>query len=147
MPVYFFITHRSYPVGVPAKIGFVSSYTTNPMKRAPSYAEYQSKLKSIRTPEEAAAFAQELLAPMLAGLAEKNRNGRSKESRRPLASRLKIPDLGVDTSARSTSPSTSTNGVRSSGKPPHDLGRQDQDCQGDHQAGVRYQAHPIYWRR
>ncbi|MGI0134732.1 MAG: IS256 family transposase [Candidatus Micrarchaeaceae archaeon] len=31
-----------------------------------SHIEYQERLKKIRTPEEAAAFAQELLAPMLA---------------------------------------------------------------------------------
>lgn len=33
-----------------------------------SYAEYQEKLKNIKNPEEATRFAQELLAPVLAGL-------------------------------------------------------------------------------
>lgn len=36
-----------------------------------SYAEYQEKIKSITSPEEAAAFAQEMLAPVLAGLKTK----------------------------------------------------------------------------
>lgn len=36
-----------------------------------SHAEYQDRIKSITTPEEAAAFAQELLAPMLVGIGEK----------------------------------------------------------------------------
>jgi hypothetical protein len=30
-----------------------------------SYAEYQEKIKSITSPEEAVAFAQEMLAPVL----------------------------------------------------------------------------------
>jgi transposase-like protein len=34
-----------------------------------SHAEYQSRLASVRTPEDAAALAQELLAPMLARMA------------------------------------------------------------------------------
>ncbi len=46
------------------------------MKNALTYAEYQNKLKEIRTPEEAAAFAQELLAPMLSGLARRGRTVR-----------------------------------------------------------------------
>ncbi len=33
-----------------------------------SYANYRERMKSIATPEEAAAFAQELLAPIVAGL-------------------------------------------------------------------------------
>lgn len=33
-----------------------------------SHAEYQDRVKSIRTPEDAAAFAQELLAPVMANL-------------------------------------------------------------------------------
>ncbi len=33
-----------------------------------THTEYQERLKNLRTPEDAAAFAQELLAPMLAGL-------------------------------------------------------------------------------
>ncbi len=33
-----------------------------------THEEYQARLKSVTTPEEAAAFAQELLAPMIAGL-------------------------------------------------------------------------------
>src|ERR1700722_2545237 len=33
-----------------------------------THTEYKERIKSIRTPEDAAAFAQELLAPMLAGL-------------------------------------------------------------------------------
>ncbi len=49
------------------------------MKNAPTYSEYQKKMQSISTPEEAAAFAQELLAPMLAGLAEKNRPPKDEE--------------------------------------------------------------------
>lgn len=37
------------------------------MKTVLSYAEYQEKVKNIKSPEEAAAFAQELLTPMLTG--------------------------------------------------------------------------------
>ncbi len=33
-----------------------------------SYTEYQNRVKNITTPEQAAAFAQELLTPMLAGM-------------------------------------------------------------------------------
>lgn len=36
--------------------------------KALSYAEYQARVKNINTPQEAAAFAQELLAPVLAGI-------------------------------------------------------------------------------
>jgi len=36
-----------------------------------NYAEYQEKIKSITSSEEAAAFAQEMLAPVLAGLKTK----------------------------------------------------------------------------
>lgn len=43
------------------------------MKEGLTYDEYQSRLKAVRTPEEAAAFAQELLAPMIAGLAKKSK--------------------------------------------------------------------------
>lgn len=35
-----------------------------------SHAEYQERIKSINTPEEAAAFAQELIAPMLSGMGD-----------------------------------------------------------------------------
>ena len=38
------------------------------MKNVLSYAEYQEKVKNINSPEEAAAFAQELLTPMIMGL-------------------------------------------------------------------------------
>ncbi len=38
------------------------------MTKVLTHAEYQDRVKGIRTPEDAAAFAQELLAPMLAGL-------------------------------------------------------------------------------
>jgi putative transposase len=38
------------------------------MTKVLTHTEYQDRLKSIRTPEDAAAFAQELIAPMLAGL-------------------------------------------------------------------------------
>ena len=38
------------------------------MTKVLTHSEYQDRLKSIRTPEDAAAFAQELIAPMLAGL-------------------------------------------------------------------------------
>jgi transposase-like protein len=38
------------------------------MKNVLSYAEYQEKVKNINNPEDAAAFAQELLAPMIAGM-------------------------------------------------------------------------------
>jgi transposase-like protein len=47
--------------------------TEKHMKEGLSYYEYQKRLKAIRTPEEAAEFAQELLAPMLAGMAKKSR--------------------------------------------------------------------------
>jgi len=33
-----------------------------------SYTEYQNRIKNITTPEEAAAFAHELLTPMIAGM-------------------------------------------------------------------------------
>ncbi len=33
-----------------------------------THTEYQERLKNLRTPEDAAAFAQELLAPMIAGM-------------------------------------------------------------------------------
>ncbi len=36
-----------------------------------THAEYLNRMKSVSTPEEAAAFAQELLAPMLAGMTKK----------------------------------------------------------------------------
>jgi len=38
------------------------------MNKTLTHAEYQARLKSITTPEEAAAFAQELIAPVLTGL-------------------------------------------------------------------------------
>jgi len=38
------------------------------MTKVLTHAEYQDRVKGLRTPEDAAAFAQELLAPMLAGL-------------------------------------------------------------------------------
>ncbi|MGH2507211.1 MAG: hypothetical protein ACREGH_04005 [Minisyncoccia bacterium] len=38
------------------------------MKNVLSYAEYQEKVKNIKSPEEAVAFAQELLTTMLTGL-------------------------------------------------------------------------------
>lgn len=38
------------------------------MNKVLTHTEYQERVKNIRTPEDAAAFAQELLAPMLAGL-------------------------------------------------------------------------------
>lgn len=38
------------------------------MTKVLTHSEYQERVKGIRTPEDAAAFAQELLAPMLAGL-------------------------------------------------------------------------------
>mgnify|MGYP006316725031 FL=1 len=42
------------------------------MKNVLSHAEYQERINSITTPEEAAAFAQEMLAPMLANLKRKD---------------------------------------------------------------------------
>lgn len=42
------------------------------MKNVLSHAEYQERINSITTPEEAAAFAQEMLAPMLANLKQKD---------------------------------------------------------------------------
>jgi putative transposase len=44
------------------------------MNRTLTHSEYQERVKGIRTPEEAAAFAQELLAPMLANLKEEPAN-------------------------------------------------------------------------
>ncbi len=38
------------------------------MNKVLSHSEYQARVKSIRTPEEAAAFAQELLTPMLTNM-------------------------------------------------------------------------------
>jgi putative transposase len=38
------------------------------MTKVLTHTEYQDRLKGLRTPQDAAAFAQELLAPMLAGL-------------------------------------------------------------------------------
>lgn len=38
------------------------------MNKTLTHAEYQARLKSITTPEEAAAFAQELIAPVLNGI-------------------------------------------------------------------------------
>lgn len=38
------------------------------MNKVLNHAEYQTRIKGIRTPEEAAAFAQELIAPMLANM-------------------------------------------------------------------------------
>jgi putative transposase len=57
-----------------------------------TYEEYQEKIKNIGSPEEAAAFAQELLAPMLAGLAkteaaekDENRNEIEDDQDMPMA--------------------------------------------------------------
>lgn len=38
------------------------------MKNTLSYADYQKKMKELKTPEEIAAFAQELIAPMIGNL-------------------------------------------------------------------------------
>lgn len=40
------------------------------MKNVLSYNEYQKKLKELKTPEEIAAFAQELIVPMLGSIAQ-----------------------------------------------------------------------------
>lgn len=48
-----------------------------------SHAEYQEKIKTITSPEEAAAFAQELLAPMLAGLNNKDKTNEKVEEETP----------------------------------------------------------------
>lgn len=62
-----------------------------------THTEYQERLKNLRTPEDAAAFAQELLAPMLAGLPhvpepeeqlEVEEKPRTRQGRRPT-----VPEL------------------------------------------------------
>ncbi|MBU6321307.1 MAG: IS256 family transposase [Patescibacteria group bacterium] len=71
------------------------------MNKTLTHAEYQARLKSITTPEEAAAFAQELLAPVLADLSRapepveepeaapaEEEKPRTKQGRRPT-----IPEL------------------------------------------------------
>jgi len=52
--------------GVPLQRPLASITFT--MNNVLSYAEYQEKVKNIKNPEDAAAFAQELLSPMLAGM-------------------------------------------------------------------------------
>ena len=68
------------------------------MNKVLSHSEYQERVKSIRTPEEAAAFAQELLAPMLAGMGkvdepeedvEEVRTPRTKYQHSPITKALK----------------------------------------------------------
>ena len=48
-----------------------------------SHTEYQERVKSIRTPEEATAFAQELLAPILAGMGKVDEPEEEVEESRP----------------------------------------------------------------
>ena len=73
----------------------VASITTFAMKNVISFSEYQSKIKSIRTPEDAAAFAKELLG----SVAERPEEGADKsgndqavqERREPVRSPLASP--------------------------------------------------------
>ena len=48
-----------------------------------SYIEYQDRMKSISTPEEAAAFAQEILAPMIMGLQRPTPEAQEEKAERP----------------------------------------------------------------
>ncbi len=57
-----------------------------------THTEYQEKLRSVKTPEDAAAFAQELLAPMLAGL-PKQEEPEIQERPRRMGKRLTAADI------------------------------------------------------
>lgn len=59
------------------------------MKNVLSYAEYQEKAKNIKSPEEAAAFAQELLAPMLVNFGRQEPEEMEEEIERPVRAALR----------------------------------------------------------
>jgi putative transposase len=59
------------------------------MQKVLNHAEYQERVKNIRTPEEAAAFAQELLAPMLAGMRREPEEAVEETEERPVGAALR----------------------------------------------------------
>ena len=64
------------------------------MTKVLTHAEYQDRLKSLRTPQDAAAFAQELLAPMLAGLPKEEPGAEEPEApRKRMGKRLTAVDI------------------------------------------------------
>lgn len=65
------------------------------MKNVLSYAEYQEKVKNINSPQAAAAFAQELLAPMLVGLSkgEPETEEETEAPRKRMGKRLTAADI------------------------------------------------------
>ena len=63
------------------------------MTKVLTHAEYQERVKGIRTPEDAAAFAQELLAPMLAGLPKGEPEEEPEAPRKRMGKRLTAVDI------------------------------------------------------
>lgn len=63
------------------------------MTKVLTHAEYQERVKGIRTPEDAAAFAQELLAPMLAGLPKGEPEEEREAPRKHMGKRLTAVDI------------------------------------------------------
>lgn len=63
------------------------------MTKVLTHAEYQERVKGLRTPEDAAAFAQELLAPMLAGLPKGEPEEEPEAPRKRMGKRLTAVDI------------------------------------------------------
>lgn len=63
------------------------------MTKVLTHAEYQERVKGLRTPEDAAAFAQELLAPMLAGLPKGELEEELEAPRKRMGKRLTAVDI------------------------------------------------------
>ena len=60
-----------------------------------TYAEYQKRIREMKTPEDIAAFAQELIAPVLAGKASEPNEPKVDERKTPVASTTEVPQKRI----------------------------------------------------
>ena len=60
-----------------------------------TYAEYQKRIREMKTPEDIAAFAQELIAPVLAGKASEPNEPKVDEKKTPVAPTTEVPQKRI----------------------------------------------------